>query len=83
MPITTVNRHNLKNSKWNWTPDEKYIENKNISYKSFNQWSEDLNYETKFLQNKKDTKKPYFNKRFEILLLIIGILLILYLVKKY
>ena len=82
-PENIARCRNLKNSKWNWTPDQKYIENKNISYKSFNQWSEDLNYETKFLQNKKDTKKPYFNKRFEILLLIIGILLILYLVKKY
>ena len=82
-PENIARCRNLKNSKWNWTPDEKYIENKNISYKSFNQWSEDLNSETKFLQNKKDTKKPYFNKRFEVLLLIIGILLILYLVKKY
>jgi len=82
-PENIARCRNLKNSKWSWTPDKKYIENKNISYKSFNQWSEDLNNETKFLQNKKDTKKPYFNKRFEVLLLIIGILLILYLVKKY
>ena len=82
-PENIARCRNLKNGRWNWTPDERYIDSKNISYKSFNQWSEDLNSETKFLQNKKDTKKPYFNKRFEILLLIIGILLILYLVKKY
>ena len=82
-PENIARCRNLKNSRWNWTPDERYVDSKNISYNSFNQWSEDLNSETKFLQNKEDTKKPYFNKRFEILLLIIGILLILYLVKKY
>jgi len=74
---------NLKNSLWSWTPNENYIKSKNISYNDFDKWNKLETQKDKSAQDKDDTKQPYFNKRTKIILLIIGILLLLYLVKKY
>ena len=79
--INTCN--NLKNSLWRWTPNKDYTKSKNISYDEFDKWNKLETEKDRFIQNKKDTKEPYFNKKTKILLLIIGILVLLYLVKKY
>ena len=74
---------NLKNGLWSWTPNKDYIKSKNISYDDFDRWNKLETQKDKSAQGKDDTKEPYFNKRTKIILLIIGILLLLYLVKKY
>tara|TARA_E500000178_G_scaffold344393_1_gene392597 strand:- start:135 stop:2453 length:2319 start_codon:yes stop_codon:yes gene_type:complete len=74
---------NLRNGLWSWTPNKEYTKNKNISYNDFDTWNKLETQKDKSTQNKYDTKEPYFNKRTKIILLIIGILLLLYLVKKY
>ena len=73
----------LKNNLWTWTSNKDYTKSKNISYDEFDKWNKLETEKNRFIQNKKDSKEPYFNKRNKIILLIIGILLLLYLVKKY